>query len=60
MINLDELPQDKLGKQIALNAIASQFLAMAALIATGDIKDEADIDFYCWSVIQDVEAKLDE
>ena len=60
MISLNELPQDKKGKEIALNAISSQFLAMAALISTGEINDIADIDFYCWSVIRDVTSKLEE
>ena len=60
MINLNELPQDKKGKEIALYAISSQFLALAALISTGEVNDIEDIDFYCWSVIRDVEAKLNE
>ena len=60
MINLNELPQDKTGKEIALKAICPQFLVMAKLISTGEIKDIAGIDFYCWSVIRDVEKKLEE
>jgi len=60
MVNLGELPQDKKGKEIALNAIISQFIEMAKLISTGEINDISDIDFYCWSVIRDVEKKLEE
>ena len=60
MINLSELPQDKKGKEIALNAISSQFLQLAALISTGEINDIADIDFYCWSVINAVTQELGE
>ena len=60
MINLNELPQDKKGKEIALNAISSQFLAMAKLISTGEIKKIADIDFYCWEVINAVTKELGE
>ena len=60
MINLNELPQDKKGKEIALNAISSQFLAMAALISTGEIKKIADVEFYCWGVINAVTEELGE
>jgi hypothetical protein len=60
MINLNEIPQDKKGKGIALNAISSQFLQLAALISTGDIKKIEDVEFYCWGVINAVTKELGE
>ena len=60
MIDLNEIPPDKKGKEIALNAISSQFLAMAKLISTGEIKKIADVEFYCWSVINAVTEELGE
>ena len=60
MVNLDELPQDKAGKEIALNAITSQMIDLAAKISTGEIKDIADIDFYVWAVINKLSELLGE
>jgi len=59
MINLNELPQDKKGKEIALNAIESQMLDLAAKISTGDLRFVNDVEFYIWSVVHEI-SKLKE
>jgi PIN domain nuclease of toxin-antitoxin system len=53
MIDANKLPQDKVGKTIALSAISSQFEEMAAQMAEGKLKELSDFDQYVWSVINE-------